>query len=367
MRIDVTSDLTPSQLDQWQGLLATAKTSHPEQDPCFAPVLQAEGQEVVFAMGWRGDKLVTVAMFALWPHPFMNGCFSDAMTYSGPVCDVRTDLLEFIDKLQSTALFRKVGRIRITPYWLGEDGAALGPVLAGLGWHVFENEALRHTGLIPIDRTDAQIYENFSKSSRFEYRKAQRLSLTVEHAADPAGAPEILELLNRHRVAKHLGTVPLDSFAASIAHVFSDPQKAAFVILRHEGRILAGLATYRSHHTVHISHYFTDPEELRKLQNLRIAPYIWHQVAVWGKGNGARWIDVEGYKVSTGENEKLYLVHKYKGDLGAVATVRVAGHALILNPFLHLTGNLRDIARRKAKAALAMMPRRSKPATATAD
>ena len=367
MRIDLTTELTPTQLDQWARFLAQARTSHPEQDPCFAPVLRADGRDVAFAMGWQGSDLVAVALFSLRPHPFLKGRYSDAMTYSGPVCDDRAHLLEFIEKLQATALFRKVGRIRITPYWLGEEGRAFGPVLTGLGWHVFENEPIRHTGLISLAPTETEIYEKFTKSARYEYRKAQRLSMKVEHVVDQARAIEVMELLNRHRRARRMGPIEPGSFLASFTHVFSNPSKAIFAVATHEGQIVAGISVYCGYHGTHGPHFFTVPDELRKLQNLRIAPFLWHYVAVWSKASGMNWMDVEGYKADTGAGDRLYNVHKYKGDLGAVEIVRVAGHARILHPFLYLTGNLREIARRRAKAALALVPRRSAPAPQTAD
>lgn len=367
MRIELTEELSPFQLDRWQNHLRTAKSSHPEQDPRFAPVLRADGFEVVFALGWQGDDLQAAAMFALRPHPFLKAYYRDAMTYSGPVCDDRSLLLQFLQEVQATDKFRKVGRLRITPFVLGQEALELGPVLETLGWHVFEIDPIRQTGLVDIRGTEDEIYQKFVKSARYECRKAMRYNLQIDFITEKNGAEEFYECLQRHRLDRKMGSFPKPGFMALVDEVLKYRELGAAVLMRHEGTVVGGWMAFCGHHTAHMVSAITESSKLKELNNLRVAPFLWLDAMRWAKSQGAQWFDVEGYKENMTPDDKFYRVYRYKTEFAPIHTYRVAGHAKITNAFAHLTGNTKDIAKARAKAVLALIPHKARSTEQAAD
>ena len=204
MKIDCLKVLNAEQLRLWQDFLNRARHTHPEQDPRFAGALRGDGYDVVYTMGWSGPELRAVGLFGLRRHALSAGFHSHAMAHSGPVCDGVEDLAGFVDGLVRHPAFARVGAIRITPYWLGEEAPALAARLASAGWRAFETTDYRMTGISDIAGTAEEIAARFSQTGRRKLRKAERLGLTVEPVRDAPLAMDFLLRLNAHRAPRGL-------------------------------------------------------------------------------------------------------------------------------------------------------------------
>ena len=359
MRIEVSKDLSEMQLARWQKFLIEARHSHPEQNPRFAEVLRADGNEVLFTMGWEGDALRVVAMFSLRPNRVLRGHYGTAIAYSGPVCDDLAVMAAFLSQLCLHPSMAKVGRLRVTPYWIGDDAKPMNDLLAQGGWIVFEGEKMRHTGLIDLRGTEADILARFSKSARSEARKAEKLGITVDTVQDEAGAEEFLESLNRHRNARRMGEVARPGFLASVREIHKTGDLGTILVFRYQGVFVAGLLVYRSPSTVHLIQVTNEADKLQSLKNLRISPYLCLEGMRWAKARGCDWMDVEGYKENTDEDDKYRRIYRYKAELGPIPVLRVAGQQRILNYAAHLTGNAGEIGKKTVSSMIRTVSRKA--------
>ena len=349
MEVSVFRALPDDKEGEWNRFLNASPHAHPEQDIRFAHVLRAEGNDVVFVMGWVDHVLRAVALFSLSPHPFLKGYYREAMTFSGPVCDNPKDLIALVEGFLTHDSIAGIGRIRVTPYWLEEDARIMQGALLKEGWGVFEEDKVRQTGLVDLSGTEADILSRFSKSARAEVRKAERQGLTVEIIREKADALEFLASLDRHRAERGLGLVAQPVLLAALENVYRTEDLGIILALRQKNIFIAGLALYRGKLIAHASLYTNEAAKLRTLQNLRVSPFLWLQAMKWAKGLGSQGLDVEGYKEIDDINHKLYRVYKYKAELSPKLVTRVAGHQKIVNAWINLSGNACDIAKTRAK------------------
>ena len=200
MQVAIQRELTAAQSEAWRAFLDKARTSHPEQDLRFADVLRASGHEVVFAMGLADGVLVAVGLFALRPHPLLKGRYSDAMAYSGPVCDDFARLTAFMEALAAAPEMARVGRIRVTPYWLEQDGERVMRWFGEKGWACFERDPMRRTGLIDLGGSDEDILARFNQTGRRKVRKAEKLGKIDDRNIIPLSRRPIYLLLAKIKV-----------------------------------------------------------------------------------------------------------------------------------------------------------------------
>lgn len=357
MRIELTSTLSSAQRDSWDGLLKAAERAHPEQDASFAGAHRAEGRAVVFAMGWRDESLVALALIALTPHPFLPGTYADAMSYSGPVADSQDDLVDFLEALRRQPSFRRIGRLRITPYWRDADARALREALERRDWRAYEPDGLRETGLVDLTGSPEEIFQRFVKSARYEYRKAEKQGLQIEPVLTEDRAVAFYESLDRHRNERGMGSLSRPGFMAAFQDVYRHRRLGALTLVTHDGEIVGGWLGHCGGRSGHLMQVITEPAKLKQLNNLRVSPYLCLDAMLWAKAQGAEWLDVEGFRPNMTETDRLYRVYRYKAEFSPVHSQRLPGHALVLNRALHLTGNARDLARQTVRALRARMRR----------
>lgn len=352
MRIECTTELTNDQLSHWQDLLTKSAHMHPEQDPRFAPVLRSEGHVVVFTLGWVGADLRAAGLFRLQAHPMIKGRYGHAMSYSGPVCDDRSEMAAFINALAVNDTFRRVGSIRITPYWLGTEATELGIALKASGIIPFEPEDSRQTGLVDISGAETDIAARFSQTGRRKLRKAERLGLTIETVKDAAVAMEILPIMNEHRVVRGLPAISRARFRAAFENVYRTDDLGTLLVLRHQGRFVAALVLHRGRDTAHFMNSVHDDAILAELDNVRIAPFLLLEGMKWANRRGCSLFDLEGYKEPLIPNDPLQHIYKYKSEFYPKHVSRIAGYQKIVNPLTYLTGNAQEIVKPYAKSIL---------------
>lgn len=366
MRIECADRLSADDLSKWNAFHATAVHTHVEQDPRFAEVLKGDGQDVVFAMGWRGETLVAVGLFGLRRHPVLKGHHSLALAYSGPVCDDADAMVEFIEGLARHKAFAGVGALQVTPYWIGEDAGVIGERFAGARYVPFETPEMRQTGLTDITGSPAEIAARFSQTGRRKLRKAERLDLTVESVLDEDLALEFLKRLNNHRGERGLGPIPEGRFLAAFHNIFRTDDLGVLQVTRHQGRILAGTLLHRSRDAVHYMNSFFDSALAAELGDIRIAPFQLLQAMLWANARGCKHFDWEGYIRDLPPSHRLYRIYRYKNDFSPVETPRVLGHQKTLRPLVYFTGNARTILAPYVKPLIQRMRPAATPARETA-
>lgn len=352
MLVECFSELTDAQRAEWQAFLAKARHGHAEQDARFAPVLRAEGNEVVFAMGRNGKDLCAVGLFQLHRHPFWPGKFRLAMSFSGPVCDDPSQFAEFVEALLRQRAFRQVGALQTIPYWLDDEAHMLRTALAAKGWASVEPDNNRQTGLVDISGSEAEIAARFSQTGRRKLRKAERLGLAISVVTDADEAMGLLPLMNQHREERGLRGISPQRFGAAFEHVYRTGDLGVILKVSHQDRFVAGLILHRERDTGHFMHSFHDDAILVELDNLRIAPFLLMQGMKWANQLGCRLFDLEGYKDPTDTADPLHHIYKYKSEFNPRTVHRITPHQKIGNPIVYLTGNARNLLVRRVKPLL---------------
>lgn len=346
MEIECFDHLPEDVLAQWQVFLATAIHQHPRQDPRFAAIERSEGRKVVHVTGRRNGVLHAVGLWSLRLHPWVPGGAAEAFCLSGPVCDDPADLIGFLQAIRHHPAFARVGRLRITPYWLDAAAEQLAADLGADGWTVFEPEPFRRTGLVSLDGCIEEILGHFSKSARREVRRAERQGVTLRQVTQETEALAFLESLNRLRVSRGLQALREESFVTAFRTLWREGKTGVLINAQHEDRFIAGLQLYRSRDFAHGRHFTSEPEILRELGNLRIAPIVWLRGMAWAKTAGCRWLDVEGYRHGADREDPKYNIYKYKSEFTPVPAIRVAERAIRPSPLVDMIANAPDNGRR---------------------
>lgn len=360
MQTECHTALSPDQAAEWQGFLAEAAHQHPRQDPRFAAVERGLGRDVVFAIGRREGRIRAVGLFSLRRHPFLPGAHAGAQCLSGPVAEQPADVVGFLDEVRQHPAFARVGSIRVTPFWTGDDIAGLEAALQAGNWQISDSAPRRQTGWVDVRRSDADMAAGFSKSARRELRRAERQGIVLRPVTDRDEAGAFLDSLNRLRAERHLPALNRQVFADNFAAIHGGNagesagtgDLGVLIGAFHEGRFLSGLLLYRGRNIAHGRHFTTEPAPLRALSNLRIAPLLWREGMIWARDQGCRALDVEGYRADLEPGDKMYNVYKYKAELAPEPVERIAEHGCTVAPLVHLTGNGKALLKARLKSLL---------------
>lgn len=359
MKISIHQTLSGPDLQAYQDFLWSAAHQHPRQDPRFESSDVADGLAVRYVFGRIDGQIRAVALFTLRPHPWIKGAFAEAISLGGPVCDDAGEMVAFVEAVRRAPEFARVGVVRITPYWLDGAAQALRDALAAAaGWTPFESDAYRQTGLVDLTPTTEGLMTTFSTTARRKIRKCEREGITFNYCTDEAEALDFLERLNKMRVSRGLSLVKEAGFMASFRDVYRHADIGVLIIARHQGHFVAGNQSFRSTRTAHLGHFCTDEIRLRAAGDLRIAPISCLQEMKWASAKGCRVYDLEGYREDAAADDRLYNIYKYKAEFHPSPAQRMPGHGRVVNRFLYVTGNARDIVKPHVKAVLKRLSRK---------
>lgn len=353
MRIEVVESLSGQQWDQWLAFLARSDHGHPEQDPRFAEGWRALGDAVFFVMGWQGSDLVAVAMFRAERHPLFPGSFRRADAMSGPVCDDPGVMIAFLDRLQATAPFNRMGMVRVTPYWLGDKAAQLSQAFAAAGWSAFEPPLDRKVGISDISGTPEDIAARFSPNARRKLRRVRELGLEIDYIKDETTALEAFHLLGRHLSARDGGSVEEAAFLANFRNVYATDDLGALFLVRNKGRVVAGAMNHRSHDTIHFTRYFIDDEAAAELGRIRVAPLVAMETMTWANARGCTCANWGNYAKGVPKSHPYHGVFQYKSEFLPTEMQRFQGHQKLFRPAIYKSGNAALRARKIAKPLVA--------------
>jgi hypothetical protein len=360
MAVECFAELPFDMQREWADFLARSAHQHPRQGLDFAPVEKADGRDCLHGIGRCDGKVVAIGLFTLIRHPFLRGAYAEAQCLSGPVCDSPQNLVSFLDNILRHPSFSRVGRLKVTPYWVRDEAKVLHDALEAGGWAVSEPEVFRKTGWVDLRPDPEAILQTFSKSARREVRRAERQGVRVETLETLDAAKEFLDSLNRLRHERGLGPVAQAGFLQSFSRIHVNADQGVILVVRHSGTFIAGLQLYRSRDVAHGRHFTTEPETLRHLGNLRIAPFLWLEGMKWAKSKGCVQLDVEGYDADLDPNLRTYNINKYKAEFAPMPVVRISERKRLVNPVVNLTGNGKSMLKAAIKSALVHLPLRGR-------
>ncbi|MDE9451598.1 GNAT family N-acetyltransferase [Aliiroseovarius sp. Z3] len=349
MDIECLQELGPEQKAEWDAFLSASPFQHPRQDHRFAQTERVDGADVLFVLGRVDGALAGVGLLSRTPHPFLASRYRDAIFLSGPVCNDAPAMIAFLNAAFAHPEIARIGRVRITPYWLEDDAQALHRLLEDNRFALSSDGIFRDTGLIDITPDPDEIMSRFSKSARREVRRAERAGVSVRPITTRDGALEFLHSLNRLRVSRGLFALAEDSFVQSFDDIYEAGDMGILLGAFSDGAFISGLLMYRSAHTAHGRHFTTETELLHALKNLRISPLLWLEGMIWARSKGCASLDVEGYVETTDKSDKKYNIYKYKSELAPKAVIRIGERSRIANGFLHVTGNGKEVLKAAAR------------------
>jgi lipid II:glycine glycyltransferase (peptidoglycan interpeptide bridge formation enzyme) len=334
--IDCLDGLTASQEAEWWAFLAQARHQHPRQDPRFATVERATGQDVVFAIGRRDGKICAVGLFTLQPSRLLPGRISVASALSGPVCDDGHEMVGFLQGLAKHKRFAKVVAICITPYWLEGEAGDLADKLSEAGFKITDSEPHRNTGMIDLTLSEDDLRASFSRSARRKVRLVEKSDIEIRRIETPGDAETFFERLNTLVIARHnLTPVSRAEYETGFRHIYNDPSIGVILGAYHEGVFLGGVLLYRSGTTAHARRYVADPGAAQTIGNLRVAPALWLEGLLWAKNEDCTYFDVEGFLPVDDKSHPNFNVYEYKREFKPTHVRRIAEHTLVLNPVSH--------------------------------
>jgi perosamine synthetase len=246
---------------EWEGFLENSKNQHPRQLPVFANIEKEEGNTCYFIIGRKENTISAVALASLVPSRIFNNKFSQANILSGPIVNNEDDFSSFINNLKKQTIFKNVGRLNVSPYWLEEDAIIARRILKDTGFSSAETQPFRKTGIVDLTRSEDEIFASFSKSARRETRRAERQEITVQPITDKSTYLEFLALLNNLRQSRHLSELDPQRMAFSFENFYKKGENGIVLCALHEKTVVAGLQIYRSNVTAHGRHFAGDTEK----------------------------------------------------------------------------------------------------------
>ena len=331
---------------KWSQFLLRSEHQHPRQDLAFSPVDVAFGRQPIYVVGHEGGEVRAISMFGLQNFGHSTTSYSEASAFNGPVCDNVDDFREFLKKIVQEPFFRKVGKVKITPYWTGSDVEVLEGMLNELGWKTSSAKNSLSTGLVDVTKNENEMFASFSKSARREIRRAQRQGVNIKSIRDENGALEFLKSQNALCAQRGMQLVGKAAFMTSFHEIYKSGDVGVILGAYKEDVFLSGLQMYRGVHVAHGRHFSSNMDALRKLSNLRISPTVWLSGAKWAAQKGCRFLDVEGYREDLPVGHEMANIFKYKGELNPTLTPRISEHYLVTNRSVDLPSSAMVLARK---------------------
>jgi hypothetical protein len=300
-----------------------------------------------------------VGFFNAVPHQVLPGFYRVARALSGPICDDPDDMVTFLDGVARAPAFARVGALQITPYWIDDERRPLSLALERAGWERFGPEFFSKTGLNDITGTPDDILSRLSQTARRKLRKILEIGLTIEHVTDEAVAMQALAVLNRHHDDRQGGLIDEAMFRADFRNVYSTNDLGTMMLVRHEGRILAGVMVHRDSQTVQCLRFFIDDALAAELGKLRVAPLVVMECMKWANARGCTRFDWGGYERGLDPSHPFFSIYRYKEEFHPVEVQRLQGYQKIIKPMIYRTGTLRDAVKKRLRPLVrAVLPKR---------
>lgn len=349
MIIEIHKELDARRLAEWREFLHRSPHQHPRQDPVFGALERANGHTPLYALGRESEDgpICALGVFSLRPARIMPGRYGSATSMSGPVCNDIDTAVTFLSKLANHSAFARVGAMRITPYWLGDKATEMAQALEAAGWIRAEVEPFRHTGLIDLTPSEAELRAGFSRSARRKIKAVEQQDITIREVYDHAEATVFFDRLD-HFILAHHGLTRISSAEreALIGTVCRDPARGVLMGAFDKDNFLGGFLIYRSTRTVHAARYVADLDNAK----LRVAPSLWLAGMLWAKAQGCTVMDVEGYEDVSDKNHPKFNIYEYKRQLGPAYVQRTPEYMMPLNKAVHAVEELPQKARQFAKS-----------------
>jgi lipid II:glycine glycyltransferase (peptidoglycan interpeptide bridge formation enzyme) len=349
MKIEVHRELSEGARLEWDRYFNQAPHQHPRQDPTFASLELANGNEPIYVIGRRNEKVCAIGVFSRKASSGPTKGHSFATSLSGPLSDDIDTLISFLSHLAKHPLFSNTGALKITPYWLGSEAKSLSRALQENGWKRSDSEPLRHTGLIDLNISEENLRSNLSRSARRKIKAVEQREIVIRKILDPAEAKKFFLKLDQF-ILSHHGLTPISENEQKeiFEKICCNPKLGALLGAFDRNTFLGGFLIYRSSRVAHAARYVADLDNA----NVRVAPSLWLEGMLWAKRQGCLTMDVEGYEDISDTEHPKFNIYEYKRQLRPVHVERVAEHVLPINAPIYFINHLTHKAKSIGKRAI---------------
>jgi lipid II:glycine glycyltransferase (peptidoglycan interpeptide bridge formation enzyme) len=234
-----TNNLSSTLLQEVEEFLDSQETGHPFQFPQWLD----SGSRFVLL---RGEKRIRwVGGFSIhspfgWKVPWIRAAGANR----GPVCDDRRLWAESVDQLAEHLRHEQLTFFDVSPDWI-EDGADEPVnVFSNPEWKMIGDEAASLR--LDLTRSTDEIFADFSKSTRYEVRRAERAGATVTIAASGAELDEFQRLYRQLAARKGFQPDVAERQRRQISWLMSAPSRGVLLLARIEKTVLGGVVVARA-------------------------------------------------------------------------------------------------------------------------
>jgi len=365
MKTVFTTSLDEKQRDQWMQFWRECKHTHLQQHPLFGEIERARGRTLLYAMTKADGQVGAIGVFSLRNFLLGHSLTLEAACLRGPAFDDIDYGRKCLQDVRDYFGARRVGKVRLCPYWLYPEAEAVTDLLAELGFcpeGVCNTKPCQvsPTGIIDISMHSDEFFAGLRSKTRQEIRRASRLGVIMRTPVNLAEAEVFFRFLNEMHRQRSLIPISLSECRATYEYILKNEDLGVLFCAYYKTQFLGGLWLFRGTNICHYSRYVITRPELRKLSNLTIAPALWWRGIQWAKEKQCRWVDVEGYEENVQPYHPKYRLSRIKKTFNPRPVLRVAPHFYICNLSLHRVNQAGALCLRTLRFGRALPYRTSK-------
>jgi peptidoglycan pentaglycine glycine transferase (the first glycine) len=279
----LTNGLTPALAQEADEFLDSQDTAHPFQFPQWA---DPESRLILLREGGKIRWLGTFSVYSPlgWKVPWIRA----AAANRGPVSDDRELWEAAADELAKSMRKEGLAYLEVSPDWIQPaDGESPG-FLNNAEWRCSAPQ--RATLRLSLSASADEIFANFSKNTRYEVRRAERLGAMVTVASSDAEIEEFSRLYQALAARKGFSPDSIERLRRQIRWLMDAPSRGALLLARTDNVVRGGTVVGRAGRRCWYIWGASDKQEHVNVGHI----LQWHALQ-WAKSNGCSEYDFGGY------------------------------------------------------------------------
>lgn len=329
------------------------------QHPACGEVARACGERPIYVIGFVNDDIQLVGVFNL--RSIVSGLGTiDAVCLRGPVFEDLSFANWCLPRIHEYFRLRKIGSIRIGPYWRFPEAVEVEQSLFGMGYQRFEKEhalGRRTTGIVDLRGGEEELLKSFKQSTRYEINHARKLGVDLRIASSVDEAMEFFNHLDQRDKERGIGrTIRVEALA--ISAFLTAESEAGAIISAYQGDVfLGGLMVNRGGKTAFTVKFVVSEDCKRLLPTLRIAPILFFNGMLWAKSRNCEFVDLEGYSQSDPNHGDKAFVNRYKAGFRPAECESLGQYSMVCNKSLYRIQQLLNLGGKLARLPQRMVHR----------
>ena len=311
----LTNNLAPMLVQEAEEFLDSQDTAHPFQFPQWADpgsrfVLLREGRKI----RWLGTFSVYAPLGRKMPW------IRVAMANRGPVCDDRKLWEAATDELAKNLRRERVAYLEVSPEWIQQSTERDRNFLNNSEWRSLDIQ--RATLRLDLTRSADEIFANFSKTTRYEVRRAERLGAAVSPATSDAEIEEFARLYEKLAARKGFAADSSERLQRQIHWLIHAESRGALLLARTDNVVRGGAVIARAGRRCWYIWGASGKE-----QNANVGHILQWKALQWAKAHGCTEYDFGGYTPGATSGPAWF-----KAGFGGTEVRFVPPHRRIIRP-----------------------------------